>query len=241
MELTISLSRSFGVRSLRNEYTDFLKVGRALLGNLLLDELNQTEKDVYHREKPMFDVGRMAELSAQAYYSHTAAVVVARTDGAHELLQSIQPTQPIPTEVVARKDGSAHIFDSRYYLGRLGESAMVKDMAAVWLVGSLLKVGDALSANSYFDHGPDVELLYHLRNGVAHGNRFNIDNRGKKRLAKWPANNKFAYVRVPGADFEISEQLNGKQVLFDFMGPGDVLDLLMSIGVRFTRLRDRLI
>lgn len=226
---------------MENEHTDLLKVERALLGNLLLEDLNTAERDIYRREKPMFDVGRMAELSAQAYYSHTAAVVVARTEGACGVLQNIQPNQPIPTEIVARKDGSTHIFDSRYYLGRLGEPEMVNDMSAIWLVGSLLKVGDALSAHQYFDHGPDVELLYHLRNGVAHGNRFNITKRGQERLAKWPANNKSAHVRVPGSDFEIGSHLNGQQVLFEFMGPGDVLDLLMSIGVRFMRLRERLI
>jgi hypothetical protein len=117
---------------------------------------------------------------------------------------------------------------------------MADDLTTVWLVGSLLKVGDALSRHRYFDHAPDVELLYHLRNGVAHGNRFNLTKEGLMRLAKWPAHNRHARVRVPGADFEVKQSLNGTKVLFDFMGPGDVLDLLQSIAVRFMRLRERL-
>jgi hypothetical protein len=46
----------------------------------------------------------------------------------------------------------------------------------------------------------------HLRNGVAHGNRFNITNDGKKHLAKFPAHNRNAKVRVPNADFKIIEE-----------------------------------
>jgi hypothetical protein len=33
------------------------------------------------------------------------------------------------------------------------------------------------------------ELVYHRRNGMAHGNRFNIDDRGKNRLAAHEAHN----------------------------------------------------
>lgn len=59
-----------------------------------------------------------------------------------------------------------------------------------------------------------------------------IKDNGLKRLRNYPANNKKA--RVKGADFEISENLQGTPVLFDFMGPADILDLLQSIEVHLT-------
>jgi hypothetical protein len=46
-------------------------------------------------------------------------------------------------------------------------------------MGALLTLGDELSAYGYFDRAPALELLYHLRNAVAHGNRLNITKEGK--------------------------------------------------------------
>jgi len=59
-------------------------------------------------------------------------------------------------------------------------------------------------------------------NGIAHGNRFNIDANGQKRLARHPANNRDAAVKSPlGTVFEITPSLAGK-VLFNFIGAADV-------------------
>ena len=64
-------------------------------------------------------------------------------------------------------------------------------------MGAMLTLGDELSVHGYFDRAPILELVYHLRNGVAHGNRFNITKDGKKRLARRPAHNSDAAVRSP--------------------------------------------
>jgi hypothetical protein len=99
----------------------------------------------------------------------------------------------------------------------------------VWLSGALLQLGDALSQKKYFDHAPELELIYHIRNGVAHGNRFNIHGAGVTRLQKYPAHNHRSIVPGDKRDlFEVTTALNGSPVLFDFMGPADVLDLLLS-------------
>jgi hypothetical protein len=39
-------------------------------------------------------------------------------------------------------------------------------------------------------HVPEFEMVYHLRNAVARGNRFNITRKGRERLKAWPADNK---------------------------------------------------
>ena len=99
-----------------------------------------------------------------------------------------------------------------------------------------LAIGDALSETRYFDHAPELELIYHLRNGVAHGNRFHFTDFGKKRLADHPAHNRFTPFRTDTTKFEITTALEGQPVLFDFMGPADVLDLLGAVGVYLWRM-----
>jgi hypothetical protein len=70
-----------------------------------------------------------------------------------------------------------------------------------------------------------------LRNGIAHGNRFNITKDGKKRLATHNAHNRQAAVKSPmGTTYEITPNLAGP-ILFDFIGAADVIDLLQSIEV----------
>jgi hypothetical protein len=220
---------------------DYLLIERVLLGSLPIDQLNPTEKDFCQKYKPAFEVGRLAHRMAQGYYAHTAAIEVAK--GPHaKVLASKTPLGQI-SSYVARKDGTRHIFDLPYYLGQAHtNSGIVDQLPRVWLVGSLLAVGDALGApaNGYFDHAPVLELLYHLRNGVAHGNVFHFTPGGINRLNKYPAHNRMAGVRsITKHDFEISAALEGKNVLFDYMGPGDVLDLLQSVEVYLTRIRER--
>jgi len=76
-------------------------------------------------------------------------------------------------------------------------------------------------------------LVCHLRNGIAHGNRFTITTTGKRRLANYPAHNRHAAVRGKGAVFEITPEMNGS-VLFDFMAPADVIDLLQSVEIHLS-------
>jgi hypothetical protein len=160
------------------------------------------------------------------------------------LVSTVPPGQPVPVSYVTRKDGTQHVFDFHHYLDQTRTNPdVVDELPRIWLVGSLLAVGDALSAskNRYFDHAPILELLYHLRNGIAHGNVFHFNTAGLKRLNKYKAHNKMAGVKSSTkAEFEIVAGLQGKPVLFEFMGPGDVLDLLQSIEVYLTRIRERL-
>jgi hypothetical protein len=96
-------------------------------------------------------------------------------------------------------------------------------------MGALLTLGDELAKHEYFDQAPILELVYHLRNGIAHGNRFRVDDQGKRRLAKYPAHNRNAAVKSPlGTLYEIMPDLTGP-VVFDFIGAGDVIDLLQSV------------
>jgi hypothetical protein len=47
---------------------------------------------------------------------------------------------------------------------------------------AMLALGDELRTHHYFDHAPILELVYHMRNGMAYGNKFAIDERGRESL-----------------------------------------------------------
>jgi hypothetical protein len=231
---------------------DYVQVARALTGVLPLDQLNLEEKDFYQNYKPVFEVGRLAHRMAQGYYAQSAAMMVAKDPRSDELIRHPLESRfevSIPVGAfVPRKDGTMHKYDVLHYLDDArANPPVVDELLRVWLVGSLLSVGDALAMLSkhlkpprYLDGNPTLELLYHLRNGVAHGNRFTFYDSGKKRLAKFPAHNKMAGVKSSTkAEFEIVVGLQGKPVLFEFMGPGDVLDLLQSVEVYLTGIKER--
>jgi hypothetical protein len=85
--------------------------------------------------------------------------------------------------------------DFTHYLALAGTPEAAEQFDRAFNAGALLTLGDALQAHAYFDHA--LELTYHLRNGVAHGNRFTFTPPGEKRLAKHPAHNRRSYTGDP--------------------------------------------
>jgi hypothetical protein len=189
-----------------------------------------------------FAVGQLAFRLAEGYYAHSAAMMVAKDPRSDELIRHPLENRfkvRIPVaSFVPRKDGTLHQYDVLHYLNdaRLNPP-VVDELPRVWLVGSLLTVADALSEHHYFDHAPVLELIYHLRNGIAHGNQFHFNKAGRVRLGCYPAHNRSAQVRSQKqTEFEITEALHGETVLFEFMGPGDVLDVVASASWHLMRL-----
>jgi len=124
----------------------------------------------------------------------------------------------------------------RYYLDMLREDrGLQSEFLRTWATGALLTLGDELKNFDYFDRAPILELIYHLRNDVAHGNRLTVDAKGQKRLRKFPAHNRNAVAKNPaGVIYEITSSSSGS-LLFDFMGPADLIDLLQSVEVHLSR------
>ena len=183
-----------------------------------------------------FDAGQLAERLSQGYYSHLAAIMVAMDPRAIHLAPAIRPGHHVSVADVRRKDGTAHVFHFPHYLARAANDPLVAgELERIWLAGALLRLGDVLAQHRYFDRAPELELLRHLRNGVAHGNRFNITD--TKSLKKYPAHNRLAAVRGDLKPvFEVEPSLHGQEVLFNFMGARDVLDLIMSVGLYLIRM-----
>jgi hypothetical protein len=180
-----------------------------------------------------FALGGVIFSLAQSCYAHEALSFVAR----HPKAELIVPDEPVGEGIqgtLLRNDGTFHLFDMRYYLS-LGindpdsnEQLLLASYASV-----LITTADLLSGCGYFNHSPEFELIYHLRNGLAHGNKFTITQSGKRRLSRYPA-----FLRsFNGAEkYHISEHLNGSGVLFDFVGPGDVVDILTLTAERLRQL-----
>ena len=172
------------------------------------------------------------------YYAHSAAITIAAHPQAQRLAPVTLPGHAVPVGFVRRKDGTEHAFHFLHYL-KIAETQkdITDELPRVWLTGSLLTIGDALSRNRYFDHAPILELVYHLRNGIAHGNRFKFTRTGLQRLKNHPAHNRDAFIQGDLKEiFEITPALEGQTVLFDYAGPADVLDILFSVGHHLLRL-----
>jgi hypothetical protein len=194
-------------------------------------------------------VGRMAQGLASGYYAFLVAHLVAVNPTSINSLPPAKALGQDPTGEIKRKDGTFHTLNLRFYLDLLREDqSRQRQFLRTWAVGALLTLGDELAKPEhgvlpkakggyfgYFDHAPILELVYHLRNGIAHGNRFNITPHGKERLAKHEAHNRHAAVKSPlGTVYEITSDSKGP-ILFDFIGPADVIDLLQSIEVYLSR------
>jgi hypothetical protein len=188
------------------------------------------------RPSDMLAVSRTAQRLASGYYAFVVAHLVAANP---KSINSLPPAKGLgadPIGEIKRKDGTAHTLNLRHYLDLFREDhGLQAEVLRAWAMGALLTLGDELAAHRYFDRAPVLELVYHLRNGVAHGNRFNITNDGRCRLARHAAHNRNATVKSPaGVVYEITPSLSGP-LLFDFMGPADVIDLLQSVEVHLSK------
>lgn len=187
-------------------------------------------------DQAAIEVSNLAHSLAESYLTHVAILSIASDPRSMALSPLTLPGQLVPIGHVDRKDRTQHIFHFKHYLGQLNtDSDLSVALHRAWLAGSLVELGDALACKDYFDRAPELELVRHLRNGVAHGNKFRIDK--PERLEKHPAHNRLAWIRSDlKTDFEITPKLQNCSVLFEFMGPGDVLDVLQSVSIYLRNL-----
>jgi hypothetical protein len=179
-------------------------------------------------------VAQLAYDMLRGYLTHIAAVRSIPRIDSNALVRLIASW---PSDFVQRKDGSKWSFDTQDALVDLADKTIDAELPRVWLTGSLLALGDLLKEHGYFDRAPVLELVYHLRNGIAHGNCFHFEPSELNRLKKYPAHNRDASFRK--VIFEITPALNGEEILFEFMDAGDVLDLLSSVRAHMNDLTKR--
>lgn len=183
-----------------------------------------------------FDCGQLAQRLYNGYFSHKVALEIAKHPRAASLAPAVEEQQSVPVGRVLNKGGTATTYHFLHYLKIAQSDPHLSDeLDRTWLKSALLEVGDALSRNNYFDNAPELEFVRHVRNGIAHGNRFHITD--ANRLARHPAHTRLLWTNGPGIQtFEIHIGLHGQPVLFDFMMPGDVLTLLSGVSLYLIRM-----
>lgn len=200
-----------------------------------------------------FEVGQLAQELNRGYLAFAASVTVMQhpyTVGVVERLER-ENTGPavVPIESISRKDETAHFFDLSHALRNISTSPTYREIRdRLWLAGAVLAIGDELDRAQpyYFDREPDLEFVRHLRNGVAHGNTFHFEGNQPTRPAHFtgPDQRLLSDGRTStpvgqSHTFEITSSLEGQQVLFGFMGPGDVCDLMQFVANRLIRIGNK--
>ena len=144
------------------------------------------------------------------------------TDSITHTNECFAADSPLRLAGVQRRDGSWLEVDRIEYLIEATDDPISAELISrIAVVGALMQLGDFLARAPQRSPSPELEFVRHLRNGVAHGNRFNF----LKDEPRHPAR----FVGPTGTVLEIRPELHGKPVLFDFLGPADVCDLLQYI------------
>lgn len=192
-----------------------------------------------------FEVGQLAQELFTGYLAYHASREVLTHPAAVHVLATITAENrgpaAVPTARIARADRSEHVYDLTHAARTISNTpAYQSTYDRLWLAGALLTVGDALAVAGYFDRAPDLEFVRHLRNGVAHGNKFHFRTGEPSRRAYFTGPGKTSLPDGTVLDsppfFEITPPLEGQEVLFGFIGAGDVCDLLLFVGNRLIRI-----
>jgi len=193
-----------------------------------------------------FHIGQLAQELYLGYMAYAASADVLAHPAIAEVLAVLQAENRGPAGVpigrIVRGDASEIAYDLLHAIRNIGQAKAYKSAyERLWLAGALLTLGDALKGRDYLDRGPDLEFVRHLRNGVAHGNQFSLRPGQPSRPAHFTgADQRFIGDGTTpvgsGRYFEIRPSLQGKAVLFDFIGPGDVCDLLQFASARLVRI-----
>ena len=194
-------------------------------------------------------VGLLAQDLHTHYMAYAATTLIARHPAAEQVIRILEEENrgpaPVPVAYVHRKDATQIAYHLSHFFRDVSatpEYQVVHDR--VWLGGAVLTLGDELARSNYLDQGPDLEFIRHLRNGIAHGNRFEIRGSEPTRPAHFTgakgtahtSDGQPVWVATEGSFFEITPAVHGQAVLFDFIGPADVCDLFQFVAVRLTRM-----
>ena len=164
------------------------------------------------------EIADMIDTLKGYYVAATMGLLVLNHPKLSELLLELG-FDPGSTTSLGRKDGTKYAgLDVYEALGATrGSAGFNLDYMGALLTVFVSWVGDALAENLYFDETPELELFRHIRNGLSHGNRFELHPGQPKKPAQF-------------GSFKITRSLHGENVLFEFMGPGDVFDLLDHVN-----------
>jgi hypothetical protein len=194
--------------------------------------------------KRAFEIGQLAQSLARGYGASAASLEVLRHPHTMAVVEQLEFERPagelVAGHQIVRKDGTVILSNLSHYVREVEPEHEHRAMVdRLWWIGALLTLGDAI-ADADLDRGPDLEFIRHLRNGVAHGNRFHFRNGEPRRpafffgpLGRFLPNRAIIECDVP--EFRIEASLEGSPVLFDYVGAGDLYDLFLFVSWRLIR------
>src|SRR4051794_25005216 len=110
-------------------------------------------------------VAQTARHLVAAYYASLVGHYVAANPQSINSLSADHPTGDI-----LRKDGTFHTIDLSDHLDKFRADVDLQEQSLLGLaMGAILVLHIQLEKNKYFGHPPILEMIYHLRNGLAHG------------------------------------------------------------------------
>jgi hypothetical protein len=182
------------------------------------------------------EIMTLIERMTSQYNSHFVAMLVARDPRAASLAPPVENGEMVP--LFRLPDGAIAHF--HHFLSECRNTETQKGFDSVWLVGALLTVDDKIKEKGYFGHAPEAEMVRHLRNGVAHGNKFkfnpNVINPATRKL-KHPATTARYAAELGRPVRQVDVDLEGKEVMFGWGGPDAVIDCLEALRFHLSNVR----
>lgn len=180
--------------------------------------------DLNEKEQQLSGVANLSHELFAAILGFDAALALISDDNIITLIPSVKEGQLVPSKTLTHLNSdSGHNYDFTYYLNLLRNEPSRTLTQRVWASSALIRLGDELARFSYFDRHPCLELVRHLRNAVAHGEKFLI--RDKEKLRKFPA-----ALTAGRCHWEITPALN-ETPLYNFLSVGDIASIINSAGM----------
>ncbi|WP_145958935.1 hypothetical protein [Sphingobium sp. SCG-1] len=178
------------------------------------------------------DAGNRLQRALDGIFALEAAMQLAADPRARDLFPIVEQGQNVPIGRIPTKFDGDHQYHFAHFVEQASLEPSRTRILRFWSSQLLLIAGDLLQEYRYFDRAPELELIRHLRNAVAHGDRFEI--RDPAKLVRHPAKLVTQYLPT-STDFEITPSLHGSP-LYDFVDRGDVVAVIMSASMYLLRV-----
>ena len=176
-------------------------------------------------EQNLSDTAKMCQDLVAVIFGFDAAITLLSDDRVLNLIPDILPGKFVSVGSLVDRDGTIGAeYHFNYYLHQLRtEPRYWEGTKAIWASSCLIRLGDRLTHHGYFDRSPDLELIRHLRNAVAHNDKFRIDS--LKKLHQYPA-----HLTAGQRNWKIDFAMNGRP-LYDLFSVSDICSIVQNVGI----------